>query len=406
MTKGNSIPSRRAASIGVGALLVLCGAAATAQTLSPIVREGGYYVQQESGELQSATRLRVSAAGNVAIQGSNQGMVSYSVTRRVKAGSEGEAQRLLDRARLTAARRGDAVTLQMDSPNCWNCGFQSDLSVQAPFATREAIVTTTGGRIHVTNIEGRLTADTSAGPISAENIGGGVRADTAGGPITLGDIGGPVRCDTAGGRITVGSVRGDAVLSTSGGGIEVGEVRGSLRAESSGGGIHAKRVAGTVFAGTSGGDISIGEALGRVIAETAGGAIEVAKAPQGVTAETAGGPIRLTQVAGAIRVAAASGNIEAIFLDGQPLADSFIETNSGTIVVFLPASLRVAIEATVDFGRNLNRIQSDFADIQVVRSAEGFGSGEVRGTGAINGGGPVLRIRNTSGRIQIRRLEE
>lgn len=390
----------------VTASLMLFGGVAVAQTLSPITREGGYYVQKEQGELPAGLRLRISAAGAVDIEGGPQQVVSYQVTRKLKADSEAEAQRLLDKARLIAARQGDSVTMRIDKPNCWNCGFFSQLNVKAPHATREAVVSTTGGEIHVANIEGRLTADSSAGAILAENIGGGVRADTAGGPITLGDIGGAVRCDTAGGRITVGAVRGNAVLSTSGGGIKIGRVQGSLRAETSGGGIEAEAVGGTVFAGTSGGGISIGEAAGRVVAETAGGSIEIARAPEGVTAETAGGPIRLTHVAGAVRAAAASGNIEAVFLNGQPLADSWIETNSGTIVVFIPASLQVAIEATVDFGRNVNRIQSDFEAIQAVRGGEGFGSSEVRAVGALNGGGPVLRIRNTSGRIQIRRLED
>lgn len=398
MTRGISFRS--------GALLTLFAALAGAQTLGPVTRVGGFFQQEERGEVPAGQRLRISAAGEVDVEGSQQQTVKYVAVRKVKAASEQEAQRLLDAARLVASRQGDSVTMRIDRPNCWNCGFHSELKVTVPYATREAIISTTAGAIHVANIEGRINVDSSAGAIRAENIGGGVRADTAGGPITLGAIGGPVRCDTAGGPIKVGSVRGEAVLSTSGGGIEVGIVQGSLRAETSGGSIRADRVEGQVFAGTSGGGITIGEALGRVVAETAGGSIEIAKAPQGVTAETAGGPIRLTHVAGAIRAAAVSGNIEAVLLHGQPLSDSFLETNAGTIVVFIPASLQVAVEATVDFGRSLNRIQSDFADIQVVRGGDGFGSSEVRAVGALNGGGPVLRIRNASGRIQIRRLEE
>ncbi len=396
----------RGISFRTGALLTLFAAFAGAQTLGPITRVGGFFQQEERGEVPAGQRLRISAAGKVDVEGSQQQTVTYQVIRKVKASSEQEAQKLLDAARLVASRQGDSVTMRIDQPNCWNCGFHSELKVTAPYATREAIISTTAGEIEVKNIEGRINVDSSAGAIRADNIGGGVRAETAGGPITLGSIGGPVRCDTAGGPIKVGSVRGEAVLSTSGGGIEVGSVQGSLRAETSGGSIRAQRVEGQVFAGTSGGGITIGEAMGRVVAETAGGSIEIAKAPRGVTAETAGGPIKLTHVAGAIRAAAVSGNIEAVLLHGQPLSDSFLETNAGTIVVFIPASLQVAVEATVDFGRSLNRIQSDFADIQVVRGGDGFGSSEVRAVGALNGGGPVLRIRNASGRIQIRRLEE
>ena len=386
------------------ALTALLATVGAAQTLSPLRREGGYYVQEERGELPAAPRLRISSTGAVEVEGGVGRQVSYQLTRKVKASSEGEAQRLFDEAPLTAARQGGSVTLRVDKPSCWSCGFSAALHVSAPHATQEALISTTGGAIRVSNIEGRVNADTAAGAISADNIGGGVRATTSGGPITLGAIGGPVRCETAGGPIKVGAVRGETVLSTSGGRIEVGEVLGSLRAETSGGDIKAQRVAGEVFAGTSGGVIQIGEALGRVVAETAGGSIEIAKAPQGVTADTAGGRIRLTEVAGAIRAASAAGNIEAVFLNGSPVADSLIETNAGAIVVFLPASLRVAVDASVGFARGLNRIESEFADIQVVRGSGG--ASEVRAVGVLNGGGPVLRIRNTSGRIQIRRLPE
>lgn len=388
------------------ALAALLASAAAAQTLSPLRREGGYYVQEQRGDLPAAFRLRISSTGAVNVEGGVGQRVTYELVRKVKASSEAEAQRLLDQAPLTAARQGGSVTMRIDKPGCWNCGFSATLHVSTPHATQEAIISTSSGQIHVSNIEGRVNADTAAGAILAENIGAGVRATTAGGPITLGAIGGPVRCETAGGPIKVGTVRGEAVLSTSGGRIEVGEVQGGLRAETSGGDITAQRVGGPVFAGTSGGVIQIGEAVGRVVAETAGGSIEIAKAPEGVTADTAGGHIRLTEVAGAIRAASAAGNIEAVFLDGRPVGDSLIETNAGTIVVFLPATLHVAVDASVDFARSLNRIESDFADIQVVRSGNGAGSNEVRAVGALNGGGPVLRIRNTSGRIQIRRLPE
>src|SRR5690606_29369732 len=146
----------------------------------------------------AAMQLRISAVGAVNVEGVQQSGLAYHVTHKVRAVSEAEAQRLLDGARMTVRRQGGAVTMRINKPACWNCGFQSVLSVKAPYATRDAVISTTGGEIQVANIEGRINVDSSAGAIRADNIGGGVRANTAGGPITLGAIGGPVRCDTAG----------------------------------------------------------------------------------------------------------------------------------------------------------------------------------------------------------------
>jgi hypothetical protein len=63
----------------------------------------------------------------------------------------------------------------------------------------------------------------------------------------------------------------------------------------------------------------------------------------------------------------------------------------------------LAVEATVDFAKGLNRIESEFADIQVTQFGDTPGGTSLHASGALNGGGPVLRIRNTSGRIQIRK---
>ena len=227
-------------------------------------------------------------------------------------------------------------------------------------------------------------------------------ATTAGGAISLGKIGGNVRCETAGGSIELDASAGDAVLNTSGGKIKVGEIGGKLHAESAGGGIEADRVGGEVIASTSGGSILIGDAEGEVSAETAGGNIEISRAPQGVDAETAGGHIRLNDVAGKVYAASAAGNIQAYFISSQPMQDSFLETSAGSIIVWLPADIQVVVDAMVDFAQGVKRIESDFDTIRVRREQDAFGPGEVRASGQLNGGGPVLTIRNTSGRIQIR----
>ncbi len=396
----STIPSNPSMLVGaaLAAALSLPG-----QTFGPIARDGRYWVQQQTGEIDRGSRLRVSVVGAVTIDGHDAPHFEYRVTRRVKAEREEQARAIFERARLVAARQGPTATLTLEDPSCGRCAFEADLEVRAPRGIHEAIVGTRGGEVRIHDVAGRVIADSAGGGMEIGGIGGALRATTAGGSISLGSIGGEVRCETAGGTITVDDAQRDATLTSSGGSIKVGVIGGSLRAETAGGDVAATRVGGRVIAGSSGGSISIGQAGGPVNAETAGGSIEVAFAPQGVRAETAGGRIRLQDVAGQVHAANATGDIQAVFLAGAPLRDSLLEANVGAIVVYLPPTVAMTIEATVDFAKGLNRIESEFADIEVTQVGETAGTAALRASGALNGGGPVLRIRNTSGRIQIRK---
>ena len=97
----------------------------------------------------------------------------------------------------------------------------------------------------------------------------------------------------------------------------------------------------------------------------------------------------------------AAGPIRAYFVTGFPLSDSVLETNHGTIAIWLPVSLAVQIDAIVEFTARANRIESEFESVTVRSSDAEYGPGRVVAIGEINGGGPVIRLRNTGGRIQI-----
>ena len=375
-----------------------------AQADAPVTRDGRYWVQTVEGPLPAAPggRLRITSMGSITVHGSADSQGRYVARKRVRAGSEVEARRLLQRASVRASRQGITAVLVVDDPQCGHCGFSASLDVTAPRQTDETVLETHGGSLQANDLDGRVNAQTAGGSINLGGIGGSVRCETAGGTINLGIIGGPVRCETAGGSIHLESARGDAVLTTNGGSIEAGEVGGTLRAETAGGSIHAQRVAHSVSAETAGGSIHLGQIGGRVNAETAGGSITVDAAPAGVFAENASGGIRLLDVAGALRVSTAAGNILAQLMANQPLADSTLETSGGTVIVLIPDGLRLTIRASVDVGNSLNRIQSDFPGV-IVRMEQGSGPQVVTAEGALNGGGPVLRIRNTTGAIQIKR---
>jgi hypothetical protein len=60
------------------------------------------------------------------------------------------------------------------------------------------------------------------------------------------------------------------------------------------------------------------------------------------------------------------------------------------------------VRANVEVAGSMNRIQCDFPGFDI-RMEDGRGPRSLTADGAINGGGPVLRIHNTTGSIQIKR---
>ena len=385
----------------IGLLALTLGPQAKGQ----VQQRGRHWVETVEGTVPAGTRLRISSVGAVSVEGQPVEEVRYTVTKRVRAGSREEGERRLHEARVTAALQNVTTSISLEGPGCRRCGFLAQMKVIVPTSTHRALINTGGGLLSVSDLQGRVNADSEGGSITIRRIGRSVRASTAGGRITLDTIGGDVRCETAGGDILVKKAGADATLTTNGGGIVVVDVEGTLRAETSGGNIAAELVGGNLIAATSGGSIRLQRVSGVVRAETAGGSIHVTSAPAGLRAEAASGEIRLKDVAGAVVAANATGNIRVHFLAGLPLGNSLLESNVGSIEVWLPSDLKVTVMAIVELGVDARRIQSDFNSIRVKNESDEFGLGSVVAEGSLNGGGPVLRIQNTTGRIRIRRSQ-
>ena len=209
---------------------------------------------------------------------------------------------------------------------------------------------------------------------------------------------------TAGGSIRLGNVLGDATIETSGGEIQTGQVYGALRAETAGGDVVIAGSSGQVVAQTAGGQIQMGPTGGAVRAETAGGSIRLQGARGRVVAETSGGSIDVLQVAAGVRAITNAGRILAQFdANAKSFAASRLESSVGDVYVYLPAGLALTIDAAIDAAAG-HRIVSDFP-LDILGDREGFNERTIRGRGALNGGGEVLRIRTVAGNIEIHKLD-
>ena len=359
-------------------------------------REGPFWVEAAKGSVRAPqSNIRIRTIGAVSVKGAAGSDLSYVLLKRVKAGSEAQARRLLSAYRVRASRHGALTVLLVQGGS-----ELAELAVTLPINASEVTVETHAGAIDASQLDGALKAETGAGTVTIGQVAGDVAAKTAGGDISLGKIGGNARCVSGGGAIRAGVIHGQASLETAGGDIVVQQVDGAVRCSTAAGGIHIAQAGNIVIADTAGGPIDVDYAKGMVTAKnSSGGPIQVRTA-SGVTCESAGGGINLTSVGGSLKAETGVGSIIARF-QTQPVADSFLSTSHGDITVWIPSNLRVTVRAQNGSYGGSRRIVSEFPDIKV--KAVGFAT---LAEGALNGGGPLVRIAGSGGMIYIRREEK
>ena len=382
--------------------LAMLATAGLAQTESELTREGKYWVQTvtESVALGASRNFRVTTRGEVVIHGRPAEGVSYSLRKLVRAKNEPDARRVLSTFRATATTSRGWAELTV---SCSTVRAIPELSVTVPRNLTRVALLTQDGDIRASHLHGDLEAESEGGRIEADAINGRFLGRTGGGETNLGRIGGEIRYFSGGGGIRVALAGAKSRFETAGGEITIDEAVGPVYASTLGGNITVGRAASSVFARTAGGVIRVKEAVGEVVAETANGSIQVGSA-RGVQCESAAGAIRLLGVTGMLRASTASGSILAELLETAELADSTLHTSSGDVTVWIPSKLAVTVRAYNTPAGISGRIVSEFPEIRVdaVRLPT---YQPVVAQGALNGGGPLLKISAVGGTIYLRRRE-
>jgi DUF4097 and DUF4098 domain-containing protein YvlB len=367
-------------------------------------REGGDWGQQITGSLVAVKNLRVKVdMGAVVVHGSQQQGINYVIHTRFSSSSEQEARRQFEQYKITAYVKGDTAWIVGD----WQGGRRprhssGEFNITVPREMVLVKLETEGGNVETTGVMGHVEAESGGGSMRVDDIGGGVNAETGGGSID------------------VGTVSGDLGLHTGGGSIEVRQANGKLVAETGGGSIEIQSCAQGALIGTGGNSITVRHCNGKVKASTGGGSVELSDIGGPAEIETGGGSIRLTSAKGHVRAETGGGSIE---LFGVPSAhaetgageitvklvntgaernDSDLETGAGDITVYIAADVAVNVRASVDVGSG-HRITSEFPDIHISSEGEQWGPKTLTAEGKLNGGGPTVKVRTSSGDICIRR---
>jgi DUF4097 and DUF4098 domain-containing protein YvlB len=185
----------------------------------------------------------------------------------------------------------------------------------------------------------------------------------------------------------------DLQLNTSGGDIAVADLTGKVRARTSGGDLNFARIDGDLDASTSGGDVFLREGTARTKLSTSGGDVVVERAGGPTEVSTSGGDITLNAVKELISANTSGGDIKAV-LTGPLSQNTTLSTSGGDIRVTLPKGTGLRLDASTSGG------SVDASGLTI--TIEKGGSGKHSLVGAVNGGGPLLKVRTSGGEIKVR----
>lgn len=246
-------------------------------------------VIEKSFSVEPGGLLKVETqGGTVRVETSNDSTVKVVAKLVIKADSDREADKILEKLSLVIEQSGQGVTATAKydkKPSAWRWGSWPPVQVSfvVTVPTRYNVsLKTSGGDVSVSDLNGKAHARTSGGNITLGKITGDVDAGTSGGNVRLAEGRGSVKLNTSGGNVTVDHAIGPTDLDTSGGDISVGSVENTLKASTSGGNVTAGILGafeGDCYLDTSGGSVRAKvsrDAAFNLDASTSGGDVKAA----------------------------------------------------------------------------------------------------------------------------------
>jgi hypothetical protein len=132
-----------------------------------------------------------------------------------------------------------------------------------------------------------------------------------------------------------------------------------------------------------------------------GGDVDLASCGGSVTAKTGGGDLRLHQIHGSVRASAGGGDVHCDIVGRETPEGVTITSGSGDVTLVLPANFRANVDVQVSgVDDESDAIVSEFPEISISRRPSSM---QQSAKGALNGGGPRVAIRISSGTVRLKK---
>ena len=369
-----------------------------------VFHEGDAWTEEVTGSLAAAKNLKVQVDfGSVRVEGSSQQNITYLIRTHSYTSNEKQARRDFEAYKINASSHGETAVLEGNWEGGRNHFCSGEFVISVPKNLELAKVETSGGGVTISGISGRVEAESGGGKIHLDDIGGSVTAETGGDSIEIGSVNGDLHLETGGGKIYISNAKGKVDASTGGGNITLVSSAQDATLEAGGGNIDVKKCGGKLKVSTGGGNIELGDIAGPVEMETGGGSMRLGWAKGAVRAETGAGRIELNNISAAHAQTGAGAILAKFTASSGEQTDSVLETSAGDIVVYIAPDLAMTIRASIDLA-NGHKIMSDFSDIRVTSEGGDWPSPKsFSAEGKLNGGGPTLKVRTTTGDIKFLR---
>jgi len=366
---------------------------------SKVYREGNSWVEETTGVMPVGREVKVNTdMGSVQVQGNSPNM-TYTIRKRSFAATKEAARRQFEQLRISVAKT--AIEGRLLGRNLER--FNAEFVVQVPRELEMVRVETRGGALSFNSITATILGTTTGGAVKLENLNGPVKISTGGGAVEGGSLGADFTLTSGGGDVHINNIAGQARVTVGGGKVYIGTVKGST-ITTGGGGIEVRKCDGDLRASTDGGNLYFGDVSGSVRAETGGGSVRLASANGRVQVSTGGGSVELYNLGQGAQVETGAGPITAAFVSGHgAFTDSSLHTAAGDVSVCLPANLPVTVHASSDMTNGRGITSDDFPQLKLITTGGDYGPKAMSAEGALNGGGPMLKIRTTMGQISLQR---
>ena len=213
-----------------------------------------------------------------------------------------------------------------------------------------------------------------------------VQLQSSSGDVLTQDLEGEQRLRASSGDVSVDGARGRVEVGTSSGDVALTDSR-EARVNTSSGDVEVVGRSRVLTVTTGSGDVSVAEAESLQV-ETTSGEVSVERAPRGAAIQTSSGEVSLSSTAGRVSVATVSGGIKSRVTG--PLREMSLSSSSGDIRLGLDSAAACTIEM---------RTSSGSLDLDVPARTQSLT--RQRLTAVIRGGGPPVRLRTTSGSIDV-----